>query len=321
VSKPDWARAQATSLEALLPGAVFRDVPLDRISRWKIGGPADIIVRPRSIEDLSRLRRFLHDRDLPHLVIGGTSNLLFADAGLRVICVQIGSAMAAARVEGTAITGDAGVWVPGLARLAMQHGLEGLAHTCGIPGTLGGLVCMNGGSQRHGIHDTVDTVTSVARDGSIIVRRRAECGFAYRRSVYQTNDEIIARARLVLRPAADKAALRREMLGILRSRRRRFPNKTPNCGSVFVSDPAMYDEHGPPGAIIENMGFKGRRIGDAQVSAQHANFIVNLGRASAEDTLDLITEIRDAVHDRTGYLMEVEARFVAPDGKISNAHR
>ena len=104
------------------------------------------------------------------------------------------------------------------------------------------------------------------------------------------------------------------MLAIMADRRRKFPQKEPNCGSVFKSNPAMYDDVGPPGAAIERLGFKGRRIGGALCSPHHANFVVNTGAATARDTLALITEIRDAVLAATGYEMEVEARYVSRDG-------
>ena len=168
--------ALAGALEALAAGDVLRDVDLARISRWRIGGRADIVVRPRSVDDLSRLLAYFDAGAIPYLVIGATSNLLFADEGLRIPCVQIGDAFAGLSVEGARITADPGVWVPGLARTAMQHGLSGIVHTCGIPGTLGGLVCMNGGSQRKGIGDHVTRVTSVAADGCIRTYSRAECG-------------------------------------------------------------------------------------------------------------------------------------------------
>lgn len=305
-----------SELEEICPGGVLRDVPLATISRWKIGGSANLVIRPRSTEALARLRSFFHDRRQAHLVIGATSNLLFADEGLRVPCIQIGRDFSSVSVEATRIVAEAGVWVPGLALLAMRHGLAGIVHTCGVPGTIGGLVCMNGGTQRKGIGDHLDTVVSVAEDGTILSRVRAECGFAYRRSIFQDNSEIIAGVTLGLEPGADRGALRREMLEILASRRGKFPQKLPNCGSVFVSNPAMYADYGPPGAVIEKLGFKGRRIGDALVSPVHANFIVNAGAATARDTLALIAEIREAAHRETGYLMEVEARFVTSDGRI-----
>lgn len=312
--------ALAEALDNLGAGRILRGVDLSEISRWRIGGRADVLLRPRSVGDLSRALAFFHTQGIPYLVIGATSNLLFADEGLQVPCIQIGGDFAQLDVSGPRIRADPGVWVPGLARIAMQHGLSGIVHTCGIPGTLGGLVCMNGGSQRKGIGDHVVRVTSVAPDGAVRTYTRAECGFAYRTSVFQTNGEVIAGVELALEPDADRGALRREMLDILASRRRKFPQKLPNCGSVFVSNPAMYADYGPPGAIIEKLGFKGRRIGDAVVSPDHANFVVNASAATARDTLALITEIRAVVQRETGYLMDVEARYVAPDGRIAPAH-
>ena len=198
----------------------------------------------------------------------------------------------------------------------MQAGLTGIERTCGIPGTLGGLICMNGGSQRHGIGEVIVSVTSVDAEGAIRHRSREDCAFAYRHSVFQSNNEVIAGAMLRLEPAADRGAVRREMLEILGSRRRKFPQKEPNCGSVFVSNPAMYAEYGPPGAMIERLGFKECRVGGAMVSPHHANFIVNVGNATAIDVLSLIAKIKVAVLADTGYAMEVEARFVTVEGEI-----
>lgn len=311
-----------SELERLCPGGVLRDVPLAAISQWRIGGRADLILRPGSAGELARLRAWFHERGLPHLVIGATTNLLFADAGLRVPCLQIGARMSriSAGSEAGEIEVEAGAWVPGLARRIMQMGLTGAEHICGIPGTLGGLVCMNGGSQRKGIGSSILSVEAIDPEGRRIRRETAECGFAYRRSVFQENGEIVASARLRFVPA-DRGEVRREMLAILGDRRRKFPRKTPNCGSVFKSNPAMYDEIGPPGAAIERLGFKGRRIGAAQVAPLHANFIVNTGGAQAADVLALIREVRSAVLESTGYAMETEALFVGPWGQIAPADR
>ena len=129
---------------------------------------------------------------------------------------------------------------------------------------------------------------------------------------------MVAAARLRFDPVEaaglSRSEVRRAMLAIMADRRRKFPQKEPNCGSVFKSNPAMYDDVGPPGAAIERLGFKGRRIGGALCSPHHANFVVNTGAATARDTLALITEIRDAVLAATGYEMEVEARYVSRDG-------
>lgn len=120
-------------LSKMMPGAVSRDVPLSELSFWKIGGRADLIVRPRSLAELCRLRAFLHAWAMPHLVIGATSNLLFSDEGLRVVCLQIGGDFANTRIEGAAITADPGVWVPGLAGWPCGTGWKGWPIPAGSP--------------------------------------------------------------------------------------------------------------------------------------------------------------------------------------------
>ena len=118
----------------------------------------------------------------------------------------------------------------------------------------------------------------------------------------------------------DRAVLRRVMLGDLKERRNKFPLKLPNCGSVFKSSPTLFALAGPPGKIIEDCGFKGRRMGDAEVSPLHANFITNQGHAKAADVLGLIGQIRSEVHRRWGFWMEAEVKFVQPQGGIVPAH-
>ncbi len=309
--------AQALELARTFPGAVMTDLPLRALSRWKIGGTADVVVTPRSTNELAALRAWIHQRGLPSVVIGATSNLLFADEGLNAIMIRITSTFGRVGIIGSEIIAEPGAWVPGLSRLAMTAGLSGLEHTCGIPGTLGGLICMNGGSQRKGIGDVVKNVTSVTESGRIVERTRSECEFAYRASVFQKNNEVICEAKLHLEEAVDKRLCRQSMLKILKDRRSKFPQKLPNCGSVFVSNPEMYAEYGPPGKIIEQSGFKGYRIGDAMVSQQHANFIVNIGNAKASEIITLISEIKHKVFQDTGYLMVVEARYVNSNGTIS----
>tara|TARA_Y100001968_G_C19399006_1_gene739969 strand:- start:480 stop:1106 length:627 start_codon:yes stop_codon:yes gene_type:complete len=201
----------------------------------------------------------------------------------------------------------------------MKAGLTGAEHMAGIPGTLGGLVCMNGGSQRKAVGLAVCEVTSVSRNGELIHREGDDCGFGYRQSVFQCNGEIIGEVVLRFEHSHDRAEVRREILSILRSRRAKFPQKQPNCGSVFKSNPTMYAEVGPPGSIIEKLGFKGIRSGGAVVSETHANFIVNDGGASAVDVLNLIKIIKAAVQKQTGYELESEVRYVRPSGEIVSA--
>lgn len=298
---------------------VRRAVPLASLGRWKIGGAADVVFEPRTEAEAARGLALVSALDVPFLVIGDGSNLLFDDDGFRGVIVRIGRPLSALRIDGDRVTAQAGIWVPVFARHVGCSGLSGAEHTIGIPGTLGGLVVMNGGSQRKGIGENLVHVTCLDRAGQRHVFTREECAFSYRRSALQTGEVVAISAEFRFTPG-DVHAIRHEMIGIMASRRRKFPLRLPNCGSVFLSDPAMYDTVGPPGRAIEEAGLRGHRIGGAQIAPEHGNFIVNLGGASSRDVLALIHLIRQTVHGRTGFWMDCEVRHVAPDGTMQPAH-
>jgi len=299
-------------------GAVRRQEPLRKHSTWQIGGPADLWIEPQSARQVMNFVRLAAGAGLPFIVVGSGSNLLFDDAGLRGVAVMVGRAMSAFRIEGTAVRAQAGVAVPRLARNVGRAGLTGMEHAIGIPGTLGGLVAMNGGSRRQSIGEIVRTVTVVTRGGEVVTHAAANCGFSYRHSRFQHGSDVIVEVTLELKPG-DAEAIRGGMLEILRSRRSKFPLRQPNCGSVFKSEGEMFEKFGPPGKVIEDAGCKGWREGDAQVSLKHANFIVNLGAATSADVLRLIGQVRRAVHERTHFWMPCEVKYVAPGGRVMSA--
>lgn len=309
--------AAISEIQKICPGGVACDVSLASISQWRVGGYADLVVRPSTVLELSNLRRWFHLNRFEHVVVGATTNLLFSDDGLKVPCIQIGSRLSGMTIYDDTIHVLAGTWVPHLARSLMRHGLAGGVHFCGIPGSLGGLVCMNGGSQRKSVGDSVVCVESVTDSGIIISRLANECDFSYRGSIYQSNNEIISSA-IMRFDFSDKKIIRRDMLAVLAGRRRKFPRKLPNCGSVFKSNPAMYESVGTPGSVIEEAGLKGYRIGGAQISMHHANFIVNVGAATAEDIMRLIRVVKDAVYDRTGYALVPEVCYIGEYGDIAS---
>jgi UDP-N-acetylmuramate dehydrogenase len=306
-------------LDRLCPGRVRRCVPLSELSRWKVGGPADVLVEPRSAAEISAILQLCRSAAAPLLVVGDTSNLLFADEGFQGVLMQIGRRMAAVSIAGTTVVAQAGIWMPYLAATAGRAGLAGIEHASGIPGTLGGLVMMNGGSQRRGIGEHVRRVWTVDERGNTVILDQADCRFAYRRSAMQDRFAVITAAELVLE-RGDVRAIRRTIIDIMAARRRKFPTKLPNCGSVFLSDPAMYATVGPPGHAIEQAGLKGLQAGRAQISRLHANFIVNLGGATARDILTLIGAARTRVFDRTGFWLSCEVRHVGRDGSLRPAH-
>lgn len=308
------------NLRAIVPGGVDENVDLSKISRWKIGGNADCVVRPSSTEEVSSTIRYLSNHNLPFVVIGSTSNLLFSDEGLNAVCIQIGNRMSEYQIENRNVWAQAGVWVPGFARNVAKAGLSGIEHTAGIPGTLGGLVCMNGGSQRKGIGSQIVELKAVSTFGEIETFNQSECDFDYRSSIFQENGNIITELYLEFNKEKPSRSIRNEMLEILKERRNKFPQKLPNCGSTFMSHPVIYEKFGPPGKVIEDLGYKGYRVNDAEVSDIHANFLNNKGNAKAIDILKIINELHSNIKKFTGYNMEAEVKYVYPSGKIKQAH-
>lgn len=314
-------RAAIDALSAALPaGAVAIGFPLAALGRWQIGGPADAVVMPADVESLKTVLKIVAQTGAAHMIIGDGSNLLYDDAGFRGVIVRIGRAFGSFVIDADGLVeAGAGLWVPSFVRRVIDAGMVGATHAIGIPGTLGGLVTMNGGSQRHGIGENLVSADVLARDGTLRRIDHANLGYAYRRSALQESGDVVVSARFRFEPG-DRHALRREAIAILAARRAKFPRVRANCGSVFVSDPALYDLIGPPGMAIEKAGLKGVSIGGAQLSPEHANFIVNNGGARSRDVLELIQLARSKVHDLTGIAMDTEVRHLAPDGTVRPAH-
>jgi len=293
--------------------------PLHRHATWRIGGPADLWVEPHSVQHVVNFVRTAGRAGVPYVVVGSGSNLLFDDAGLRGAVLALGRNLAAFRIEGTRVWSQAGVAVPRLARNISRAGLTGMEYAVGVPGTLGGLVAMNGGSLRRSIGEFVRAVTVVTPAGDVRAYSQEECDFAYRHSRFQGSRDIIVEAALDLEWDCAEA-IRLRMLDILRTRRVKFPRREPNCGSVFASGGEMYERFGPPGKVVEDTGCKGWREGGAVVSPQHANFIVNKGGATSADVLRLIHRVREAVHARTGLWLQCEVKHISQSGQVMSAH-
>jgi UDP-N-acetylmuramate dehydrogenase len=307
-------------LQKAAPECVKCTVALSELSYWQIGGQANYFIEPKTIQQLADIKKVLNNYPaIPNMFLGDGSNLLFDDEGFNGVIVKIGNNLSKVSFNDEIVYCEAGVWVPGLAYKSYRMGLSGLEHTCGIPGRLGGLIYMNGGSNRQSISENIESIVLINKDGGIETLPCKDLDFSYRSSPFQNDEYIIAGATLKL-SFEEVAVVRSRMRVILSSRRKKFPRKLPNCGSVFVSDPRMYDVIGPPGFAIEQVGLKGKRIGNAQIAKLHANFIVNLGGASSYDVLQLIGLARSQVHQSTNFWMDCEARYVSPNGIVCKAH-
>tara|TARA_B100001093_G_scaffold448445_1_gene454040 strand:- start:10584 stop:11534 length:951 start_codon:yes stop_codon:yes gene_type:complete len=305
-----------SSLSKQLKSRIILEPRLSDYSWWKIGGSARALVDIESIEDLMLTIKLLKKLDIRYCVIGEGTNLLFDDRGFDGFIIKIGRKFSKCTQRGCRLTVEAGHWIPSLIIKVAKLGYGGLEHAIGIPASLGGLVAMNGGSQRKNISEYIESVLVLDANGKLIEDKKPTCRFRYRASKYQESKEIILKVNFCFKAKKSYRQQRIEMLNILRERRLKFPRKEPSCGSVFKSSAGLFSTHGTPGHIIEKLGFKGSRKGNIQVSNLHANFIVNLGNGSSKDILSLIEEINDSAYEKIGVKMEPEFLYVHPQKGI-----
>lgn len=292
-----------------LRGEMLHDEPMSRHVSWRAGGVARRMYRPA---DLADLQQFLRQTpvDEPLLFVGLGSNLLVRDGGLRGTVIQMVGALTELRMDGEFIYAQAGVPGAKLARFAASNNFCGAEFFAGIPGTLGGMLTMNAGCYGGETWQKVQRVQVLTRRGELLERTAQEYEIGYRHVVRRTpGEEFFVGAWLKLE-TGDVEAARREIKSLMEKRSASQPLNLPNAGSVFRNPPGNH-----AAKLIEGCGLKGKRIGGAQVSEKHANFIVNAGNATAQDIEDLINEVRATVLQQTGIELHPEVRIVGEKSK------
>lgn len=294
---------------------------MSTISYWKIGGNAKQYFVVDDEYELKEAIKLADQGNIKPLIVGNMTNLLFSDGTLEIGVIKLGTGFSSIKRNGFEVTVGSSATCQQLVRFCMKEDLVGLEHIVGIPATIGGLVYMNGGSQRKTVSERLVSVTSINTNGDIIHRNNADCNFDYRKSIFQDKNikETIISATFILDEGDGKLS-RTECLEILKSRNKKFPRKEPNCGSVFISNPIMYKTFGPPGQMIEEAKLKGVRFGGAEISRKHANFITNLGNAKSDDILSLVDFINKTLNEKYGITLESEALFVSELGELVPLH-
>ena len=292
-------------------GEVTFDEPMARHTTLRIGGPVDAFVAPGSVAALERVRAACAARGLHSRAFGSGSNLLVRDGGLRGVALSL-KLLNDVRIEqrsdeGALLWLDAGASTGKVLSFATRESLGGVEFLGGVPGTVGGGMIMNAGTYLGEFKDVTTEVHAVDEKGGRVVRDNAGCGFRYRHSDIPAGDVVFgARLRLPMRPRAEIEQAVRE----LRDRRKaREPHGVPNAGSIFKNPPNDF-----AGRLIEACGLKGRRVGGAEVSPVHANWLVNAERATAKDFLALVEIVRAAVVERFGIRLELEVKVVGEEG-------
>lgn len=278
---------------------------MSRHTSFRVGGPADLYVRPADLPSLVAALDILAGAGLPVLVVGLGTNLLVRDGGIRGAVVST-ALLGGWHLEGGRLVARCGSALSGLARATARAGWSGLEFAAGIPGTLGGAVAMNAGAHGTCLADVLERVTVLGDSGPLTLGRD-EAGFAYRDSRVRREKLVVTEAVLRLRPTAPAQAEER-IRQVLRARAESQPRGVPSAGSFFRNPPGM-----AAGALIEQAGCKGMRVGGAEVSPVHANFLVNRGGASARDVLTLAARVRERVAERFGIWLEPEVEVVGED--------
>lgn len=294
-------------LGSKLLNSVRLNEPMAEHTSWQVGGPADYYVCPVNLEELIEIVNYCCQHNLPFYILGNGTNLLVLDGGIRGMVINIGPAFSYVKPDGEKLYAGAGTPMTLLAFTAAEEKLTGLEFAVGIPGSLGGAVIMNAGAFGGYIGSRVGSVKLIDCTGNPFTLEGDQLSFGYRTSNL-IGKGVIIEIRLDLE-FGNQAESKRMIEYFLAERRRRHPN-LPSAGSVFRNLPDQ-----PAGKIIEQAGGKGMCIGGAEVSTQHANFIVNKGGAKAADVLSLIDAIKDLVKEKYDLELVPEVRIVGEDLK------
>ncbi len=269
---------------------------------FRIGGPADCFLQLENEEQLIKVKKYLNLVEEPYFVLGNGSNLLVSDSGYRGVILQIGQKMSRIRVEGDRIVAQAGAPLAQVSKTACEHGLSGLEFASGIPGTLGGAAVMNAGAYDGEMSQVVTLVRMVNKEGEIMELDNETMEFGYRHSSLRRQPFTVTEVTLQLKEGSKEEILAR-MEELSARRREKQPLEYPSAGSTFKRPEGYF-----AGKLIMDAGMRGFQIGGARVSDKHCGFIINTGKATAEDVKDVIAEVQARVKER--FHVELEPEIV-----------
>ena len=294
---------------------IIENALLSEYTTLRLGGPADILAEPASVEEICAVLSACNAHQVPVTVVGKGSNLLVRDGGICGVVMLISEAFSAVSdpvplPDGRfAITAQGGAALTKLSNAAASNALCGLEFAAGIPGTVGGAAFMNAGAYGGEMKDVVTCVTTVDTEGRTAAYTNEEMGFGYRKSRLNQSDrtEIVTSVTVALTPG-DEDTIRATMREFNARRREKQPITLPSCGSTFKRPEGQF-----AGTLIDQCGLKGLRVGGASVSTLHAGFLVNDQNGTAADYLALIAQVQRIVLEKTGFMLEPEVRIIGED--------
>ena len=310
INKQDMITYITTLHKAVPQERILQSEPMKLHTTFAIGGPADVLVLPHSVQELSEAVRLAKIQHLPVTILGGGSNVLVLDGGIRGVVIQLNEMLPTMACHDDVIRVSAGFMMKDVCAFAQQNGLSGIEFACGIPGTLGGAVFMNAGAYGGEMSHVISRVQTVDKAGNIHEYGTADMQFGYRMSTFQTRQEYVVMVDLQL-SAGNKATIAATMADLMQRRESKQPLEMHSAGSTFKRPPGYF-----AGTLIEKTGLKGLTVGGAQVSMKHAGFVVNTGTATAQDILDLIHEVQRRVHEAHGVTLEPEVRIIGEEKAV-----
>lgn len=279
------------------------DEPLMNYTFTKTGGPADVLVFPKTQNEVKEVVDYCRTHDVPWMVLGNASNLIVQDGGIRGMVIML-TEMKQIQVSGTMVTAEAGAKLIDTTYAALDTSLTGFEFACGIPGSIGGAVYMNAGAYGGEIKDVLAEVDVLLADGTLKTLTNEEMAFSYRHSKIQEMDAVVLEARFQL-TAGEHEVIKGRMDELTELRQSKQPLEYPSCGSVFKRPVGHFT-----GQLIQEAGLQGLKWGGAQISEKHAGFIVNIDHATATDYTELIAHIQEVIKEKFDVSLETEVRII-----------
>ncbi|MGT2932614.1 UDP-N-acetylmuramate dehydrogenase [Streptococcus catagoni] len=277
--------------------------PLKKYTYTKVGGPADYLAFPRNRYELSRIVKYVRQKNIPWLVLGNASNLIVRDSGIRGFVIMFDK-LNTVKVNGYSIEAEAGANLIETTKVAKFHSLSGFEFACGIPGSVGGAIFMNAGAYGGEISHIFLSAKVLTPEGEIKTISAEDMAFGYRHSAIQESGDIVISAKFGLKPG-NYDQIKAEMDRLNHLRQLKQPLEYPSCGSVFKRPLGYF-----AGQLIMEAGLKGHRIGGVEVSDKHAGFMINVDNGTSKDYEDLIAHVISSVKENSGITLEPEVRII-----------
>jgi UDP-N-acetylmuramate dehydrogenase len=287
----------------LIKGRVLFDAPMRQFTSIKVGGPADTLFFPKDADELRKLVRYAWRRSIPYFILGKGTNLVIRDKGVRGWVISLSQGLKKIQMDGEEIEAEAGLSLQRLVKFSIQKGVTGLEPFFGIPGTVGGGLAMNAGAWGVELKDVVKSASLMKEDGEVVEWPRRKLRFSYRKLNIPAS-WVILKGRFQVNKGKKEEILEK-VKSYSEMRKRTQPLGYPSAGSIFKNP-----KEGPAGKWIEEVGLKGFRMGQAMVSDRHANFIINLGKATAEEVINLMELVERKTYEEKGISLEREVRVV-----------